>query len=74
MNRQTANIEILNQISAMVEKEPSLRFHQILQNLNIQVTQIDFDEDGRPTGLLICKDLYHEESIKTLERMNTLNA
>lgn len=74
MNRQEANRLILKQISAMVEGTPELRFHQILHNLNIEVTEQEYDQSGLPTGKLYCKDLFHEESLKTLERMNKKDA
>jgi len=52
MTRQEANREILKKIAAIVECEPDWRFHQILQNLNIE-------ERGR--------DQWYDESEMTLK-------
>ena len=68
MTRQEANREILKLISDEVERFPDGRFHQILYNMYINEMDPEF-KDGRPTGLLIPRDLHHEESKKTLERI-----
>ena len=73
MTRQEANRIILAKIAKEIEQSPDLRFHQILINMNINVTHADFDENGRPNGFIYCDDLYAEESSKTLERMEILN-
>jgi hypothetical protein len=67
MNRQEANRVILKQISAMVEAAPDLRFHQILINMNVNKTKMIGQV---PNEYLMCEDLFHEESVKTLERIN----
>jgi hypothetical protein len=69
MTRQEANREILRVLAQEIEKFPDGRFHQILQNLNIIETEVEFDRDGKPTGQLRIIDQYHEESTKTLERI-----
>lgn len=68
MNRQDANRIILQQLSAMVEGAPDLRFQQILANMNITQTQM---VGTVPNEVMMCKDLYHEESTKTLERIQS---
>ena len=65
MNRQEANLKIVADILATIQKYPDWRFHQILQNLNINVMS------GSSRGNLI--DLWYEESSKTLERMKGSN-
>jgi hypothetical protein len=69
-NRYHNNREILKCISDMVEKEPELRFNQILYILGISVSDPEFTSDGRPTGNMVGKDLFNEESNKTLKRIN----
>jgi len=66
MTRQETNRLILKQILAMVEGAPDLRFQQILINMGINQTQL---VGTMPNEIMMCKDLYHEESIKTLERI-----
>jgi hypothetical protein len=61
MTRQAANYEILNKLYAIVEKHPDWRFHQILQNLDINL---------RDVATLRCFDQFYEESEETLERIN----
>lgn len=39
--RQDANRRILGRIEAMVESHPDWRFHQILQNLGVEVPNTD---------------------------------
>lgn len=68
MNRQDANRIILQQLSAMVEGAPDLSFQQILANMNITQTQM---VGTVPNEVMMCKDLYHEESTKTLERIQS---
>lgn len=74
MERQEANRIILKQISDMIDGEPDLRFHQILHILNIEVTKKVFDSAGFPTEEFDCKDLFNEESIDTLKRMQEKHA
>ena len=74
MDRQKLNREIIEQIVKYNEEYPFMRFQQILANLNISVCRPEFEPDGRPTGKMICEDLYHEEPSKTLERMKILNS
>jgi hypothetical protein len=71
MNRQEANRIILSQISAMIEGAPDLRFHQILINMGINKTKMMGEP---PNEFLMCEDLFHEESTKTLERLTKENA
>lgn len=52
--RQEANRTILNLLSEAVEKNPDLRFHQLLQNLGVEVPNTD---------------QFYEESSKTLENL-----
>jgi hypothetical protein len=66
MNRQEANRVILKQISAMVEAAPDLRFQQILINMSVNKTKM---MGQVPNEFLMCEDLFHEESTKTLERI-----
>ncbi len=71
-NRYYNNREILKCINDMVEREPDLRFNQILYILGISISDPEFFPDGRPTGNMVGKDLFNEESKKTLERINLL--
>lgn len=52
--RQEANRTILNLLSEAVEKNPDLRFHQLLQSLGIEIPHTD---------------QFYEESSKTLESL-----
>ena len=63
MNRQEANRKILNLLSAAVEQCPNQRFHQILQNLGINL--IDVTE-------FKCLDQFYEESEDTLDRIKQM--
>jgi hypothetical protein len=67
MNRQEANRKILEKISAAIEDFPDLRFHQILNSLDVNIRVGKDGEDGD----VVCRDLVHEESIETLKRMNS---
>lgn len=60
MKRIEANREILNLLWAAVEQHPDWRFHQILQNLDVNL---------RDVATLKCFDQFYEESEETLERM-----
>ena len=60
MNRQEANRKILNLLSAAVEQYPDWRFHQILQNLHINL---------RDVTEFKCLDQFYEESEETLDRI-----
>lgn len=53
-SRQEANQTILNLLSEAVEKNPDLRFHQLLQSLGIEIPHTD---------------QFYEESSKTLENL-----
>lgn len=66
MNRQEANRVILKKISEMVEGAPDLRFQQILINMGVNQTEMI---GAAPNERMMCKDLFHEESVKTLERI-----
>jgi hypothetical protein len=69
MNRQEANRKIVEELSKAIEKYPDLRFHQLLYNMDVQVSVPTVDKNGHPDGMHF-KDLHHEESAKTLERMS----
>jgi hypothetical protein len=60
MNRQEANRKILSLLSAAVEQYPDWRFHQILQNLDVNL---------RDVTTLKCFDQFYEESDETLDRI-----
>jgi hypothetical protein len=65
MNRLEANREILNLLRAAVEQHPDWRFHQILQNLDVNL---------RDVATLKCFDQFYEESEETLERVKHMAA
>lgn len=54
MTRQEANRKILEKIAKVVEAEPNWRFHQILQNIGIELQ----GQRGQ--------DQWFEESVETL--------
>ena len=68
MDRQEANRQIIAELSKAVEKYPSLRFHQLLYNMDVQVPVPKTNKNGEQVGMYF-EDLHHEESTKTLERM-----
>lgn len=68
MSRQETNRKIVEEISKAVEKYPDLRFHQLLYNMDVQVPVPEMDENGHQCGMHF-KDLHHEESAETYERM-----
>ena len=53
-NRLASNRTILNLLAEAVEKNPDLRFHQLLQDLGVEVPNTD---------------QFYEESSKTLENL-----
>lgn len=55
LDRYSANLQILQLLSELVEAYPDWRFQQILQNVDIST------RDG--------KDLFYEESVDTLNTM-----
>lgn len=57
--RQEANQTILNLLSEAVEKNPDLRFHQLLQFLGIELPRTD---------------QFYEESSQTLETLRSMIA
>jgi hypothetical protein len=63
MTRQAANYEILNILYAIVEKHPDWRFHQILQNLQINLREVTEFK---------CLDQFYEDSEETLERVKQM--
>lgn len=67
MNRQEANRSILRQISAMIEGSPDLRFHQILLVMDVNQSELIGDV---PNQKMMYKDLFNEESVTTLKRIN----
>lgn len=68
MSRQENNRKIIEELSKAIEKYPDLRFHQLLYNMDIQVSIPTLDENGHQNGMHF-KDLHSEESSKTFERM-----
>ena len=56
-SRQEANHKILELLTQAVENNPDLRFHQLLQNLGIEVPYTD---------------QFYEESTKTLEILSAM--
>jgi hypothetical protein len=60
MTRQEANRKILNLLSATIEQHPDWRFHQILQNLDVNL---------RDVATLRCFDQFYEESEETFNRI-----
>ena len=56
-SRQEVNRKILELLAQAVEKNPDLRFHQLLQNLGIEVPHTD---------------QFYEESTKTLEILSAM--
>ncbi len=72
MNRQEANRQIIKRINEMVENQPDLRFHQVLNSLGITVRNLSTKIEDRNNPIII-PDLIHEESVQTLERMNKGN-
>lgn len=75
MNRQEANRQILKRVTEMVENNPDMRFQQILFSAGINKNIYPFKlPDGNPDyEKQYCEDLFQEESVKTLERMNKGN-
>ena len=65
--RQLANREILARLTEAVDKYPDYRFVQILWAFDI----IHRERDGREAPPKIADDFY-EESVDTLERMQSL--
>lgn len=63
MKRQKANRKILSLLSAAVEQYPDWRFHQILQNLQINL---------RDVTEFKCQDQFYEESEETLDRIKQM--
>lgn len=63
MIRQAANYEILSMLYAAVQQYPDWRFHQILQNLHINL---------RDVATIKCQDQFYEESEETLERIKQM--
>lgn len=72
MNRQEANRQIVKRITDMVESQPDLRFHQVLNSLGITVRNISTKIEDRNNPITI-PDLIHEESVTTLKRMDKGN-
>ena len=54
-NRYQSNTVILNILTDMAQKYPDWRFNQLLQNCGVTISG---------------EDLFYEESVATLERMN----
>jgi len=46
MSQQEANKKIIQELSKAVDKYPDIRFHQLLYNLNIQISVPELDENG----------------------------
>ena len=62
-SRLEANRKIIGLLANLVETYPDWRFHQILTNVNVNVSELDNN------GLLMCKDMFYEESEDTLDRV-----
>ena len=60
--RQTANRKILWEISMMIEKNPYMRFNQLLTNMGIV-------EEKTVEGKRIVECNWNEESVDTLEKV-----
>ena len=54
-SRQEANRAILKLLSEAVEKNPDLRFHQLLQSLGIEVPHTDqfYEESSKTLGNMV---------------------
>ena len=65
MNRQEANRKILNLLQTVVEQYPDWRFHQILQNLHVNLR----DTNDGVVSEDKCLDLFFEESEETFNRI-----
>lgn len=54
-SRQEANRAILKLLSEAVEKNPDLRFHQILQSFGIEVPHTDqfYEESSKTLGNMV---------------------
>ncbi len=72
MNRQDINRIIIKAISDCNEQHSDLRFQQILSILDISKSKPEYI-NGNPTGNMIGEDLFHEESLNTLKRIEDLN-
>lgn len=60
LDRYSANLQILQLLSELVEAYPDWRFQQILQNVDIST------RDG--------KDLFYEESVDTMKKNPIIRA
>lgn len=70
MNRQEANRKILSILSDTVDQHPDWRFHQILQNLYINLK----DTNDGVVSENKCLDQFYEESEETLKRIKRMAA
>ena len=54
-SRQEANRKILGLLAQAVEKNPDLRFHQLLQNLGIEIPHTDqfYEESSKTLGNMV---------------------
>ena len=54
-SRQEANRAILKLLSEAVEKNPDLRFHQLLQSLGIEIPHTDqfYEESSKTLGNMV---------------------
>ena len=54
-SRQDANRAILKLLSEAIEKNPDLRFHQILQSLGIEIPHVDqfYEESSKTLGNMV---------------------
>ena len=59
-DRLIANKQILKLLSEIIDMHPEWRFHQVLQNIDINM---------RNFNAFSLKDLFYEESTETLDRM-----
>jgi hypothetical protein len=64
-NRQKANLAILEKIKETINSHPELRFGQLLVTLGI----IEYNYD-KICDVFVPKDIFHEESVITLNKLN----
>lgn len=69
-DRQKYNKLILNKISEIIEKEPYIRFNQILFNLDILEVEQVLSNGQRE---FIIEDSFYEESEITWDRISKFN-
>lgn len=68
--RQECNRTIVKMIEEAIEKNPEMRFHQILAMLNLSKT-VPVEVQGRGIQMYN-EDRFYEESVNTLENIKML--